>query len=144
MLKSCFGNYQQALWKSKNFVGPLRCFGWMVQKNHIYGWKPRCKCKAPVSCSHEGNMRYQNIPKLTVCLICMKPLSLQKILMQFLKPKTHRGIYAVMFFYFPSPGMRAVYVLCKQQYILYRKHRWAYKASLSTYNKRAGTIRWKW
>ena len=29
-----------------------------------------------VSCPHEENMRYLHIPKLTVCLICMKPLSL--------------------------------------------------------------------
>ena len=32
-----------------------------------------------------------------------------------------------MFLYLPSPGMNAIYVLCKQQYVLCRKYRWAYK-----------------
>ena len=46
-----------------------------------------------------------------------------KILMQILEPKTHTGIKVIMFYYFPSPDMNAIYVLCKQQYVLCRKFR---------------------
>ena len=51
-----------------------------------------------------------------------------KILMQFLQPKTHRGIKAILFYYFHFLGMKAIYVLCTQQYVLCRKYRWAYKS----------------
>ena len=51
-----------------------------------------------------------------------------KILLQFLKPKTHRVIKGIMFYYFPSPGKNAIYVLCKQQYVLCRKYRQAYES----------------
>ena len=40
-------------------------------------------------------------------------------------------------------GMNAIYVLCKQQYVLCRKIAEHIKASLSNHKRRDGTIRWK-
>ena len=48
--------------------------------------------------------------------------------MQVLWPKSHRSINAGMPYYFPSPGMNEIFVLCKQQYPLTRKYCWAYKS----------------
>ena len=42
-----------------------------------------------------------------------------KILMHFCSQKC---INAIMLYYFPSPGMKAIYVLCKQQYVMCRKY----------------------
>ena len=39
-----------------------------------------------------------------------------KILMHVLQPKLYRSINAVMYYYFPTPGMNENYVLCQQQY----------------------------
>ena len=41
-----------------------------------------------------------------------------KILMQFLQPKLHRSINAIMIYYFPSPIMNKIYVLFKQICVL--------------------------
>ena len=43
------------------------------------------KIVQPVSCPHEGNMRYLHIPKLRVCFLCMKPLSLLRFQCNFCK-----------------------------------------------------------
>ena len=48
-----------------------------------------------------------------------------KILMHFCIPK---GEKASILYYFPSPAIKEIYVLCKKQYVLSRKYRWAYKS----------------
>ena len=48
-----------------------------------------------------------------------------KILLHFCSQK---GINVSMSYYFPSPVMKAIYVLCTQQNVLCRKYRWAYKS----------------
>ena len=58
-----------------------------------------------------------------------------KIFMQFLQPKTHRGKNAIMFYYFPSPGInnnKMYYVESIAEHI---------KATLSIHEQCAGTIR---
>ena len=49
-----------------------------------------------------------------------KAIIIAKTLMHFCSQK---GINAIMLYYFPPPGMKAIYVLCKQQYVLCRKYR---------------------
>ena len=51
-----------------------------------------------------------------------------KILMHVLQPKLYRSINAVIYYYFPTPGMNENYVLCQQQYVLSRKYCWSYKS----------------
>ena len=48
-----------------------------------------------------------------------------KILMHFCSQK---GLNVIMLYYFPSPGIHAIYVLCKQQHVLCRKYRRANKS----------------
>ena len=50
---------------------------------------------------------------------------IKEILMHFCSQK---GINAGMLYYFLPPVMKAIYVLCKQQYVLSRKYRWACKS----------------
>ena len=63
-----------------------------------------------------------------------------RILLQFLYPKMHRGTNTIMFYYFPSPGMSAIEVLCKQQNIILKTIAEQKKPSLSTHKHCAGTL----
>ena len=109
----------------------LRFRGWPSMDNHrwfihdssvAHGSATRESIHDHMSCPHEGNMRYLNIPKLTLCYICMKPFLLLRSYCKFCSHKSHKVIKATMHYYFPFPWYERDYVKFERPYVLPRKY----------------------